>query len=263
MVTNNEAQNNAERLRATNEEKKNKLIKEKGAIFSDFSNENELPPEIMSQFLDNINAIENDFESMNQVQLYDFIGKPSYRKVEDVLDEEITEELKQLTELLDKNQICLETLSVVAEKEIYRFITEELFFIEIDDTRKPGLFSIFYYEHFHQNHELDIREQSYDFISSYLDKENDFYTYSLTSEAKEADWHIYFRKAFSSFQLNNFTITKLDFDTENALVQFTCDFAGVIEGSIDSLHFFGDGEFLLLYQWENWYIDSIKLPKNA
>ena len=178
MVTNNEAHNNAERLRATNEEKKNKLIKEKGAIFSDFSNENDLPPEIMSQFLDNINAIENDYESTNQVQLYDFIGKPAFRKVEDVLDEEITDELKRLTELLDNNQISLETLSVVAEKEIYRFITEELFLKEIDDKRIPGLFSIFYYEFFHPNHEFDIREQSYDFISSYLDKENDFYTYS-------------------------------------------------------------------------------------
>ena len=263
MVTNNEAHNNAERLRATNEEKKNKLIKEKGAVFSDMSYENDLPPEIMSRFLDDIIAYEDDYDSTNRIQLYDFMGKPSYRNVKDIPDEEIPEELKRLYALLEKHQVSLDTLCDVAEREIYRFITEELFFEEIDDKRIPGFISVFCYEEFHPNQEYNIRDQAFEFISFYLDKENDFYTYSLTSEAKKADWHIYFRKAFSSFQLKNFTITKLDFDTEKALVQFVCDFVGEIEGSIDSLHFFGDGEFFLLYQWENWYIDSIKLPKNA
>jgi len=262
MATNNGAHTDPERLRELNEEKKNKLIKEKGAVFSDMYDENELPPEIMSRFLDNIIAYEDDYDSTNRVQLYDFMGKPSYRKVEDVPDEEIAEELNQLYRLLDKNQVSLGTLCDVADREIYRFITEELFFEEIDDTHIPGLFSIFYYEDFHPNQEHNIREQSFDFISSYLDKENDFYTYSLTSEAKEAEWHVHFRNSFSTFKLNNFTITELNFDTEKALVKCECDFVGKIKGSRESLHFFGEGEFNLLYKFENWYIDSIKLPRN-
>jgi len=262
MATNNEAHTDPDRLRASNEEKKNKLIKEKGAIFSDMSVENELPPEIMSRFLDDIIAYEDNYESTKRIQLYDFMGKPSYRNVKDIPDEEIPEELKRLYGLLDKNQVSLETLCDVADREIYRFITEELFLEEIDDTHIPGLMSIFCYEEFHPNQEYNIRDQAFEFISFYLDKENDFYTYSLTSEAKKADWHIHFRNAFSSFKLNNFTISELNFDTEKALIKCECDFVGKIKGSRESLHFKGDGEFNLLYQWENWYIDSVKLPRN-
>jgi hypothetical protein len=263
MLTDNEAHNkNHDKLRAANEEKKNKLIEQYGACFSDMSTNNELPPEIESQFLDNILAFETNYDSTNRIPLYDFVGKPTYRKVDDLSDKEITEELNRLNGLLDSNQVGLDTICEVADRELYRFITEELFLEEIDDRHIPGLYSTFIYEEFYPNHEHDIREHSYDFIRSYLDKENDFYTYLLTSEAEKADWHLHFRQAFSSFQLNSFSISGIIFDKEKAKVQFECDFVGKIEDSAESLHFVGAGELNLLYQWDYWCIDSIKLPKN-
>ena len=99
MVTDNEAHNkNHDKLRAANEEKKNKLIEQYGACFSDMSINNELPPEIESQFLDNILAFETNYDSTNCIPLYDFVGKPSYRKADDLSDKEITEELNRLTD---------------------------------------------------------------------------------------------------------------------------------------------------------------------
>jgi hypothetical protein len=263
MVTDNEAHNkNHDKLRAANEEKKNKLIGQYGALFSDMSTNNELPPEIESQFLDNILAFETNYDSSNRIPLYDFMGKPSYRKVDDLSDEEVTEELNRLTELLDSCQVALDTICDVADRELYRFITEELFLYEINDMHIQGMYTRFIYEDFYPNHEHDIREHSYDFIRSYLDKDKDFYTYLLTSDAEKADWHLHFRQAFSFFQLNSFSITGIDFDTEKAKVQFECDFVGKIEGSAESLHFIGSGELTLLCQWDYWSIDSIKLPKN-
>lgn len=93
--------------------------------------------------------------------------------------------------------------------------------------------------------------------------ENDFYKSFLTKEAEDADWHLHFRQAFSSFQVKNFSINDLICDTEKAVVQFDCDFAGTVEGDTSSLQFKGMGEMNLLYQWDYWCIDKIKLPKST
>jgi hypothetical protein len=262
MVTNNEAHNeNHDKLRAANEEKKNKLIEQFGANFSGMSTNNDLPPEIESQFLDNIMAFETNFNSSNRIPLYDFVGKPSFRKVEELPDESINEELKRITGLLDKHQIALDTICEVPKRELYRFITEELFFEEINDMHIQGMYTRFIYEEFYPNHEHDIREHSNEFIHSYLDKKNDLYIYLLTSEAEKADWHRHFRQSFSSFQLNSFSITDLIFDTEKSKVKFECDFIGKVEGSVECFHFVGSGELKLHCQWNYWSIDSIRLPK--
>jgi len=250
------------RQRLTNEEKINKITKEYGAHFSDMSTGTNLPPEIMSQFLDNIIAFEDAYKSTKRIQLYDFIGKPSYRKVEDLTDNEIPEELKKLKEILTNHQISLGTLCEVPERELYRFMTEELFFEEKDDMHIPGMFSNYTYEEFHPNHEYNIFEHSNNFIRTYLEKVDDFYTYSLSSEALNADWHLHFRQSFSSFHLNRFMITNINFDTEKATVDFEIDFDGTIEGSVESLHFMGPGELNLVFQWDYWCIDSVKFPKN-
>jgi hypothetical protein len=84
----------------------------------------------------------------------------------------------------------------------------------------------------------------------------------MTKEAENAEWHVHFREAFSSFQLNDFSVQKLDFDTEKALVQFNCNFVGQVEGSVESLKFLGAGELTLLYQWDYWSVEKIRFPKN-
>jgi len=263
MVTDNEIPNeNLDKIRAANEEKKKKLTEEHGAYYSSMSTDNELAPEIESLFLDHVMSFENAFQHAKQVQLYDYIGNPPYRKLEELKEDDFADELNRITQIMVDHLVRLTTICDVPELELYRFITEELFFEEIDDMHVPGMFTNFIYEEFHPNHEYDIREHSYDFIRSYLDKENDFYKHLLTSEAEKADCHIHFRQAFSSFELNSFTIVELNYDTDKAEVQFECDFIGKVEGSVDSLHFSGVGILNLLYQWDYWSIDYVKLPKN-
>jgi len=263
MVTDNESPSeNLDKIRAANEEKKKKLTEEHGAYYSNMSTENELPPEIESLFLDNIMTFENAFQNANRIQLYDYLENPPYRKLEELKEAEIVGELERISQILDKYQVNLSTIYDVPERELYRFITEELFLEEIDDVHIPGMFSNFIYEEFHPNHENDIREYSYDFIRSYLNKEDDTYTELMTSEAEKADWHLHFRQAFSSFQLHSFSIIELNFDTEKAELQFECDFDAKIEGSVQSLHFLGVGRLNFLFQWDFWRLDSVELPKN-
>ncbi|MDO9152281.1 MAG: hypothetical protein Q7U47_00965 [Paludibacter sp.] len=251
------------RLRKENEEKKKKLIEEHGAFFSDMTNENALPLDIESQFLDNIMAFENAYQSAQRTTLYDFLEKPYFRKVEELTDDEVTEALNSIIKLLNDHQVCLDTICEVDDRELYRFIIEELLFENKDDMHIPGMISHYIYEDFHPNHEYDIQHHSYDFLSSYLDKESDYYTTFMTGEAEKEDWHKHFRQAFSSFNLNNFTISELEFDTEKAKVQFDCDFTGMVEGSPDKFSFVGAGEMELLYMWDFWCVNSLKLPKST
>ena len=249
------------RIQFENEEKKKQLTEEHGAFFGSMSNENNLPPEIESQFLDNIMAFENAFQSATRIQLYDFLGKPSFRKIEELSDAEVPKELERIMNLMSDNQVSLDTICEVDDSELYRFITEELFLEEKDDIHIPGMISHFTYEEFHPNHEHDIRNHSTEFIGSYLDKESDFYTTFMSGDAEKADWHLQFRQAFSSFKLNNFTIKELEFDTEKADVKFDCDFVAKVEDSGEFLHFSGAGEMKLVSQWDFWCIDKIKFPK--
>ena len=52
------------RLRKENEEKRQKLSEEYGAVFGGMSGNTELPPEIESQFLDNIMAFEDNWKDV-------------------------------------------------------------------------------------------------------------------------------------------------------------------------------------------------------
>lgn len=252
------------KLKTENDELKKKLTEDNGAFFGSMGiGDSILPPEIESLFLNHIMAFENAIQTAERIQLYDFLQQPGYQKIEDLTDAEITVELNRVMDLMNEHQVCLNTLCEVSDSELYRFITEELFLKEIDDIHIPGMNTNFTYEEFHPNHEYDIRNHSSEFINTYLDKETDYYTNMLTSEAAKMDWHLHFREAFSAFKLFTFSITKIDFDIEKATVQFICEIIGAVEGASESLCFKGDGELTLLLQWDYWSVDTVKLPQSS
>ncbi|MDP4270366.1 MAG: hypothetical protein Q8909_09600 [Bacteroidota bacterium] len=249
-----------EQLRKENEIKKEKLSQEYGAKLSG-SNKN-LSPEIEGQFLDYILNFEKAYEHAEPIQLFDMIGRPEYRKSEDIPDSEIREELDNLFLLLNKHNLTVDTICEVEERELYRFITEELFLEEIDNMKVPGMFTHFTYEEFHPNHAYDIENHSIDFFRIYLDKKSTYYTTFLSKEAEAGNWHTDFRASFRAFTIRKFSITKLSFDLEKARVQFECDFTGEIENSIEKVRYSGKGKMELVNQWGFWCIDKLILPQH-
>lgn len=126
----------------------------------------------------------------------------------------------------------------------------------------PGMMNNYIYEEFHPNHEDDIRKHAYDFLNTYLNKENDYYKSYISRNAESSDWHNHFREAFSSFHLNDFIVKELYFDTEKATLTFDCNFVGRVENSDATLHFVGEGTMDLLNEWDFWCVDKIVLPNN-
>ena len=256
--TNPDKRNN---LRHENDELKKKLEDEFGAAKS-WTN-SDLSPEMENEFLNRIMAFENAWKDTKQVTLFEYLGKPSYRRIEELKPEEIGTELDRIYALMLKHQVRLETICDVSEHELYRFITEELFLEEKDDMRVPGMMSCFTYEEFHPNHEYDIRRYTDEFIKMYLDKNSDFYRKVLSADAEKQDWHTHFRDTFSRFELLKFEIENLTYnlETEKALVDFECTIKAEVEGSRDVFRFTGKGKLGFVYQYGYWYVDSVELPK--
>jgi hypothetical protein len=258
--TNHENDDDPEKLRMEIELKKMKLMLEQGAIFSEPSGSKTIDPFIENEFLNNVMAFEENYRKAERILLYDFIKRPDFIKVEAIPESQISQELDRIMNILNKNGIQLDTICDVEEREIYRFVTEELFTHEMDNMRIPGMMSCFIYEEFHPNHEHDIRNHSTDGIKSFLNKKTDFYTTYFTKEAEEDTLLLNFRNAFKSFSLKHFEITQLTFDEEKAFVRFDIDFTGRIDGGFEKQHFTGKGSVELVYRWDYWCIQKINFP---
>jgi len=139
-----------------NELLKLKMMAEFGG---DFTGSENLPPEVEHLFLKQINRFHQLHDKAGMIKIYDFIGAPLYNHVHDLSDKEIKKELKKLLTLLAKKGIVVETLSGVGNKEMYRFVTEEIFKQEIQDIRMPNWTIHMLYEEFHPSDEFEIKHQ--------------------------------------------------------------------------------------------------------
>ncbi len=154
-------------LTTENELLKLKMMAEFGG---DFAGSEHLPPEIEHVFLRQINKFHQLHDKAGMVRIYDFIGAPLYNHVHDLSDKEIKKELKKLLKLLRKKGIVVETLSGVGDKEMYRFVTEEIFKQEIQNIRMPNWTIHMLYEEFHPSDEFDIKNQCGTALAFIFDK---------------------------------------------------------------------------------------------
>lgn len=133
---------------------------EHGAIITGPSDTNAVHPMIENEFLNSVEAFESSFRNAKPILLYDFIERPDFIPVTDIPDSQVCVELDKIMNILNNKGIQLDTLCDVEEREIYRFVTEELFVHEMDNVRIPGMMTCFIYEEFHHNHEYDLRRYS-------------------------------------------------------------------------------------------------------
>lgn len=258
-------------LRIENEIKKMKLSLEHGAEFFSPSDK-KLPPELESQWLNQVQQFEDAYEKSNRVLIYDLLEKPVYKPVVEISDTEIKFELKKITNLLGQKGIGIDTICKVDERELYRFITEELFKKETNDMMIEGMSYNFIYEEFHPNHEHDIKTRCKEFTDILLNKKihlnpslmaisDEIYTEEGIIKPEDAVKKLEaFRESFSSFKLQDFQITTLKIDEDKASVSVDLKYTGVIENSKEKKTFSGTGIFNLKCEYDYWCINKINLP---
>lgn len=188
--------------------------------------------------------------------------------------------LNELFDLLDKNNISLDTICDVEEKELYRFITDELFEHEMDDMRIPGMTSCFIYEEFHPNAKNEIERaidyffrmtmakmkniggEGYDLL--YIDEQNfcdiDGNTIDKEKVIKSINT---FLDSFDSLSIVTYDVKSLAInkEEEDACVDFHICYRGVFDGTAQYVEYKGDGSFKLHpSEYGGWSIYQIDMP---
>jgi hypothetical protein len=258
--------------------KKKELEEKFGMVFSGINEE--LSTELEYEWLNYIEEFEEQYAAQKTTTVWDYIGKPEYKIVQELSNDEISEELNALLELMQIKGISLNTLSEVDDRELYRFITEELFIYEIDDMHIPGMQNCFTYEDFHPNAQLDI-EQAYDYFLTftlgkspnvggtgydllYIDTENHLNKNGEKMDSVAIETFLNnFLNTFDFFKIESHKITNIVINSEKneALLKFNIQYKGCFNQSSETIPFKGEGTFKLKpSEYGGWSIYSIEMP---
>ncbi len=143
--------NEEERLKAENYFLKMKLMLENGADFGDTQSVGDLPANIENEFLNYMMEFEKHSDNPVYIKVFDKIARPTHFKpVSQITDNEIEEEWKRLLKYLKGYNINFNVCSPnISVRELYRFVTEELFEHEMSDINIQGATSNFIYDEFY------------------------------------------------------------------------------------------------------------------
>ncbi len=161
-------------LNEQNKKKRKELEEKYGA---DYNKVNEdVPPEIESQFLDNIMKFEEASENAEEVSVWEFLGKPVFKKISELKPEELSGEIEKVLDIYAENQINIDIIEKdeVSDEDFYKFITEELPAHKFFGIRVEGFTTNFIYEEFHPSDKLDAKNCVEWFIYPFLERDEDY-----------------------------------------------------------------------------------------
>ena len=258
-------------LRLENEIKKIKLALEHGSNFISPIDDN-LPPELEREWLDYIQQFEEELAKRKKILVYNLIGRPAYRLANNIPDTEITEELNKIRDLLHRNSITVDTICKVEDRELYRFITDELFREETNDLHIEGMTTCFIYEEYHPNHDHDIRSRCTEFVNHILDKHKEWApdylglaqtvqtNSGMLTNKQVVEKIVHFRDSFTRFIIIDFQITSVTINEDAAEAECVIRYTATLEGANEDMTFSGDTNFSLVYTSKLWVISKIDLP---
>lgn len=189
-----------ENLRVENEILKLKMQAERAAVFG--GNMEDLPPEVEAEFLKNVQLFEDSFDKAKLVTIYECIGNPSFKKVDELNPEEVKDQLRRIMEMMHSKNIILDVQGQYELSVIYKFITEELFLEKIREVNFPGYMHSFIYEEFYPNHNINIGNTAQAFLNHWFEKGFDENSFELAGQLVTADGKIFSREEVIA-KLNN------------------------------------------------------------
>jgi len=140
-----------DQLKADNDFLKMKLMLERGAEFSVINGSRTVSPAEENKFLRSIIEYEAEAEQHGSIPIYDKIGRPTqFKPVSSIPDQDMMTAWKELCKYLHQQQISIGVCSPnVSIRELYRFVTEELFNLPITRMDMRGFMHGFVYDEFH------------------------------------------------------------------------------------------------------------------
>jgi len=263
MKQNKKPKMNDDQLRFDNEVRKLKLTLGSGAKFYSCGDGPDLPPEVEKEFLDNIEKFETQLQLAKDILVFDFLGRPDFRKEEELSDQEIITELEKVeTLMLEKRMVC-DKLFEVDDRVFYKFLTEELFYTQTTSICVPAFLKHVIYEEFHPNHKQEIKMMCEDFVNVYMSNEFEEFREFIKMDCKENfNELLVFRRIFEELTIISFEENSLEISGHLATVTFNIAFEGFLSGNRTPINYLGEANFKFKYNDESefWEFSNIFLP---
>lgn len=235
--------------RALNEAKKKELEEKFGAKFGETNNS--LPPEIESQWLNNVQEFEMQFENAKRISVREFVGNPSFTPLNEIPEENLRQELENVLEYLSDYNINVDFLCEVPDNEAYRFITEELMDHETDDIHIEGMTTNFIYEEFHPNDELDAKNFAEQFLWHLFDRHLEYVVGDFAKDEacdhrgdritiEQMQTRIkHFYSQFATFSFSKHEVIDCIVSNNDAVVRFNSNWNGLLAETMEQKTFSG------------------------
>ncbi len=260
-----------ENLRMENELLRLKLKAELGAEPHSIST---IDPEIENEFLKHVLAFEHNYAHSKQTKLYDLLGKPDFKRSDELNDDLIEDALQEITDFLFQKNIVVSFSGEYASRTKYIFITEELFDHETNDFMLPGMTMHFDYEEFHPDHKLDIENKALEFLSGWFNQSLDEHSWELADTFILPDRTILSKgevaaqlkrifDAYTSFNNQEYIINEISFnlqeDTGLGHAEGAVRYSAVLENG-EIIDFNGPFKLYLSLDYGCWSIFHIVFP---
>jgi hypothetical protein len=143
-----------EALKVENEVIKMKLMLEHGAEFRCSEEAAAISAETEHEFLNYIMDFEQQEALAKEETVFEVLGSPQHFPSEEIVsDDEMTEVLQDLLLYMKERRIELTVFSPnVRPREIYTFVTQELFLHRMLHMNMTGMITCFIYDEFHPDH---------------------------------------------------------------------------------------------------------------
>jgi len=250
-------------IRFENEFLKAKIKAETGALNVLVFPGKKVSPEIENELLKLLasDVDEEELDDIEDIPIYDFIGRPDYINENDLSDEQIPIELEYVNGLLDAKNIIYSVLPSVDDRMVYKFVTEDLFQHPILNLPDSEIGSHYFYENFHPDHEYDSRKTCEEFIDVYFSCDFDKRIRDLSMEdirnfAELCEFH----DAFEEFTNVKFEIIDADVAPVECIRKATISFDALKSAGIKPIHFEGEAIFELEYENKSWTVIVAQFP---
>jgi hypothetical protein len=147
----------------------------------------DLPPEIMQQFLAHVSNFHRMDESSERITIYQKLGSPAFAPLDVLEPETLPGELQRLRKLLENNGVAVFAPDNLPDETFYEFIITEVFSCETPAETIPGMMTCLNYEEFHPSYEFEIGILTESFLLALLFLKESFPTEMLHPQCRNND----------------------------------------------------------------------------
>lgn len=190
---------------------------------------------------------------------HEYFGKPEFRLIDNISKEALPSELKKLKEVMKAHKIIVNSYTEVPDRDVYRFITKELFGMLTTGNFYSDTKLI--YEEFHPNREYLIKKTVSDFIRLFFES---FYgphriKHMKNSLSNYKEFKMFLKTYDEDIILDHLEMDEISFDGDSASVKMELGFYGIMNNVF--VHYYeGDCQCNLQKLDNTWHVVECSLP---